>query len=89
MLFIIKMFLSLPCSAEVKQIRTGKFSLAVHGDSSGSCTGSAVFCPSPAPEKDSDAVRSFGGTARVGICLVLSECCCTACLRSDTVPNGA
>lgn len=71
MLFISKMVLSLPCSAEVKDVRTGKSFLPVHGDSSGSCTECAVFCPRPSPEKDLDAVRSFGVTAKVGICLVL------------------
>lgn len=36
MLYIIKMLLTLPCSAEVKQVRTGKFVLwvspSVHGE---------------------------------------------------------
>lgn len=68
MLFIIKMLLSLPCSAEVKHIRTGKFFLLGHGGSSGSCAETAAFCPSP--EKDLEAVRSFAVAAKAGICLV-------------------
>lgn len=71
MLFIIKMLLSLPCNAEVEHVRTGRIFLLVHGDSSGSCTQSAFCCPNPVPEKDLDAVRSFGVAAKAGICLVL------------------
>lgn len=79
--FIIKMFLSFPYSAEVKHARTGKFFLLVQGGSSGSCADCAVFCPSPAPEKDLEAVRSFGVTAKAGICLVLQSMLLYSCSR--------